>query len=79
MDVIDAEATYGLVDARLNDLLGSGVDPLAMLRELDQNKRAVRDAELIEKQARAQLVTFNAMLSSLPASNKDVAGRGDHH
>ena len=69
--------TYDQINTRLNYLLGPVADPLATLRELEKNKRGVRDAELIEKQARAQLVTFNAKLSSLPACNKDVASLKD--
>lgn len=68
---------YDQVNTRLVDLLGTVADPLATLRELDLNKRAVQDAELKEKQARAQLVTFNAKLSSLPACNEGVASLKD--
>lgn len=69
--------THKQINMRLAQLLGFDVDPLVALRELDQNKRALRDAELRDKQERAQLITFNPKFSALPACNKDVAGLKD--
>lgn len=69
--------TYEQINARLTTLLGPGIDPLATLQELDKNKRDIRDAELREKQVRAQLITFSAKFSALPACNKDVASLKD--
>lgn len=64
---------HALADTRLLELSSQNATPLAMLKELDQNKRALRDAGILEQKARSQLVTFNAKFAALPACNTDVA------
>jgi hypothetical protein len=63
-----------LADARLLALTGPSTDPLALLKELDDRKRTLRDAESAEIRARSQLIAFQAKFASLPACNQDVAG-----
>ena len=63
-----------LADARLLALTGPGTDPLALLKELDDRKRTLRDAESAEIRARSQLIAFHAKFASLPVCNRDVAG-----
>lgn len=62
-----------LVDGRLVALFSPNVDPLALLKSLDEGERNLRDAELKENMARIQLVAFNEKFASLPACSKDVA------
>jgi hypothetical protein len=63
-----------LADARLIALTGPSTDPLQFLKELNNRKGTLRDAESNEIRARSQLIAFHAKFALLPACNQDVAG-----